>query len=86
MIPMLLTISVRARGVRPIRVWLPLFLIWILLLPFLVLIVPAVMILGAIARLNPLAAVGSLFAVFCALAGTHIEVEAPDATVLVHIS
>ncbi len=86
MIPMFLTISVRAQGTRPIRLWLPLILVWILLLPFLVLIVPAVMILGAIAGLNPLAAAGSFFAVFCALAGTHVEVEAPDAHVLVQIS
>lgn len=86
MIPMLLTVSVRARGARPIRIWLPLVLVWILLAPFLVLIVPAVMILGAVAGLNPLTALGSFAAVFCALAGTHVEVEAPDASVLVHIS
>lgn len=86
MIPMLLTVSVRAQGVKPVRIWLPLVLVWILLAPFLVLIVPAVMILGAFARLNPLASLGVFFGVFCALAGTHIEVEAPDARVLVHIS
>jgi hypothetical protein len=36
--------------------------------------------------MNPFTALGSLMAVFCALAGTHVEVEAPDASVFVHIS
>ncbi|MGA0599967.1 hypothetical protein ACO2Q3_04600 [Caulobacter sp. KR2-114] len=86
MIPLFLSVSVRTVHQRPIRIWLPLVLIWILLAPLLVLIVPAVMILGAIAGMNPFAAVGSFFAVFCALSGTHVEVEAPDASVFLHIT
>jgi len=83
---MVLTVRVQADGARPVRIWLPLILVWILLLPFLVLIVPVVMILGALAGMNPLTALASFFGVFCALAGTHVEVEAPDAHVLLHIS
>jgi len=85
-IPLLLTVRVRAQGERPIRVWLPLILIWILLAPLLVIVVPVVMVLGALAGMNPFSAVGRLWAVFCALSGTHVEVEAPDASVFVHIT
>ena len=86
MMPMFLTVSVRAEGRRPTRIWLPLVLLWVLLAPLLVLAVPAVMVLGALCRVNPFAAVGRLFGVLFALAGTHVEVEAPDASVFVHIT
>jgi hypothetical protein len=86
MIPMFLRISIRAPGERPIRIWLPLFLIWLLLSPLLLIIIPVVMVLGLLARMNPFAALASLFGVFCALAGTHVEVEAPDASIFVHIT
>ena len=86
MIPMLLTVRIRAQGEKPIRVWLPLILIWILLAPLLVIIVPVILVLGALCGMNPFAALGRLGAVFCALSGTHVEVEAPDASVFVHIT
>ncbi|MBS0411664.1 MAG: hypothetical protein JSR86_17235 [Proteobacteria bacterium] len=86
MIPLVLTVRVLAQGERPTRVWLPLFLIWILLAPLLVIIVPVVMVLGALSGINPFSALSRLGAVFCALSGTHVEVEAPDASVFVHIT
>lgn len=86
MIPLFLTVRILAGGARPIRVWLPLVLIWILLAPLLVIIVPVIMILGAVAGMNPFSALSRLGAVFCALSGTHVEVQAPDASVFVHIT
>lgn len=86
MIPLFLTVSVRTEGRPPFRLWLPLVLIWVLLSPLLLIVVPVVMIAGALAGMNPFAALGTLMAVFCALAGTLVEVEAPDASVLVRIT
>ncbi|HEX7760399.1 MAG TPA: hypothetical protein VF459_12905 [Caulobacteraceae bacterium] len=86
MIPLFLVVRVYAAGQPPFRLWLPLVLIWLLLSPLLLIVVPVVMIAGALVGMNPFAALGTLLAVFCALAGTHVEVEAPDASVLVHIT
>ncbi len=86
MIPLFLVVSIRAQGQRRFRLWLPLVLIWLLLSPLLLVAIPVVMIVGALAGMNPFAALWNLLAVFCALAGTHVEVEAPDASVLVHVT
>ncbi|HWA63276.1 MAG TPA: hypothetical protein VG939_18005 [Caulobacteraceae bacterium] len=86
MIPLFLTVRVRAAGARDVNVWLPLFLIWILLAPLLILVIPVVFVAAAIFETNPFAAVAGVIAVFCALSGTHVEVSAPDAEVLVDIT
>ena len=86
MIPLFLTVSIRPAGQPPFRLWLPLVLVWLLLSPLLILLIPAAMLLGVIAGMNPFTALGSVVAVFCALAGTHVEVQAPDASVFIHIT
>ena len=96
MIPMMMTIAVRHDEVdyrsgfaRPeshgLRLWLPLFLLWILVLPFALLLSPLILIGLAFLRLNPFRAAAALFGLLCALAGTCIEVESPGATVNIRI-
>jgi hypothetical protein len=86
MIPLFLTVRVASADRQPITIWLPLFLIWIILAPVLLLGLMIVFVVAALAETNPFRAVGGLVAVFCGLSGTHVEVNAPDARVLVRIA
>jgi hypothetical protein len=46
---------------------------------------PLILIGCLIARLNPFLTIWSLVRVFVAMAGTHIEVQSPDAVILVRV-
>ncbi|HLI68029.1 MAG TPA: hypothetical protein VKU90_16820 [Caulobacteraceae bacterium] len=85
MIPMLAQVRVKTPE-HDIRLWLPLFLVWLLLLILAVLLSPIILIACLIARLNPFTTVWGVVGVIAALGGTHIEVKAPDANVLVRIA
>lgn len=96
MIPMMMTLAVRHGGVdrrtgqrvpggHRIRLWLPLFLIWILIAPFALLLSPLILLGVAMARLNPFRALTAAFGLLAALTGTLIEVETPDAVVNIRV-
>ncbi len=65
--------------------WVPLFLIWLLLLPLVLVLLPLAMLACLIVRVNPFRALAALWCILSGLSGTHIEVNAPDALVLVRI-
>jgi hypothetical protein len=76
----------RTRDVpQRLRLWIPLFLIWLLLLPFLLLLLPLAMLALLVVRVNPFRALAALWQTLSGLTGTHIEVNAPDASVYVRI-
>jgi hypothetical protein len=50
-----------------------------------VLLSPLIVIACLIARMNPFTTVWRLCRVFAALAGTHIEIQSPEAVVLVTV-
>ncbi len=83
--PLLMQIHVTGRQGRALRLWVPLFLVWILLLPFAVILLPFLFIVCAAADLDPVEAMSSVMAVLASLSGTHVEVDAPDASVFFHI-
>ena len=85
MIPLLAQVVVEPEHGRPIRLWLPLFLVWLLLAVLGVMLSPLIVVACVIARMNPFTTVWRLCRVFAALAGTDIEVQAPDAVVLVRV-
>jgi len=85
MIPLIAVVQVQPRNGRRIRLWLPLFLVWLLLVVLGLLLSPLILIACLIVRLNPFLTVWGLIGVFVSMAGTHIEVRAPDATVLVRV-
>jgi hypothetical protein len=70
---------------RRFRLWVPLLLIWILLLPCLILLLPVYLVACAVLDLRPFKTLGALFMVLGSLGGTHLEVDTPSASVLVHI-
>jgi len=85
MIPLIAVVQIEPRHGRRIRLWLPLFLVWLLLVILGLLLSPLILIACLIVRLNPLRVIWSLISVFVAMAGTHIEVQAPDAVILVRV-
>ena len=85
MIPFFAVVSVQPQHGRRIRLWLPLFLVWLLLLVLAIILSPLIVIACLIARLNPILTVWRLIGVFVAMAGTDIEVQAPDAHVVVRV-
>jgi hypothetical protein len=77
MIPCLAVVRVGGRR-RTIRLWLPLFLLWPLILPFVVIFaVPGLV----VARAYGVAAVGALRTAWQLVSGSrgmHIEVDSPE--------
>jgi hypothetical protein len=70
---------------RGIRLWIPLFLLWIpilLLSPLLLLILLAVCFLG---QINFFDSIATFWAILCALPGTHVRVQAQENRILVEI-
>jgi hypothetical protein len=84
-IPVFAIVHVEPRRGRRIRLWLPLFLVWLLLAVLGLLLSPLILIGCLIARLNPFATLWNLIGVFVALAGVNIEITSPDAAVLVRV-
>jgi hypothetical protein len=86
MIPMVGVISVRHwRHSRDFRLWIPLFLLWLVLLPLAVLALPVLFIVCMISRVNPFEAIATCWHIFAELKDTHIEVDNRNALVLIRI-
>ena len=80
MIPLL--VVVRVDGPVRLRLWLPLFLIWILLLPFAVLLPFAALVL-LVCGMRVWPVLGGLLQAFGAMRGIHVDVRAPGNSVFV---
>jgi uncharacterized membrane protein len=85
MIPFVAVVSLRNQDSRTFRLWIPLFLIWLLLLPLAVLLSPFVFIACLFCRVNPLRGVAVMWQILNALTDTNIEVEHRSAGVSFHI-
>ena len=83
--PLLMQIHVMGRQGRQLRLWIPLFLLWVLLLPFAVVLLPALFIVCAAADIDPFGAVSTVMGILAGLSGTHVEVDTPDAFLFFHI-
>ena len=86
MIPLVGVVSVRHwRHSRNFRLWIPLFLLWLLLLPFAVLALPVLFVVCLISRVNPFEAIATMLHIFAELKVTQIEVDNRNALVLIRI-
>jgi hypothetical protein len=86
MIPLVGVVSVRHwRHSRNFRLWIPLFLLWLLMLPFAVLALPVLFLVCLISRVNPFEAIVTFWHILAALKDTHIEVDNRNALVLIRI-
>jgi len=85
MIPLAAIVHIRPQGGPRIKLWAPLFLLWLVLLPIAVVLSPLIVVGGAAAGVNPFKTLAAAGAVLGAMAGTHVEIEAKDASILVRL-
>jgi len=81
MIPFVAVVSLRGRKSRTLRIWVPLILVWLLLVPLAVLLSPLLFIGCLACRVNPVHAFSVAWQILCALNDTEIEVEQRSAGV-----
>jgi uncharacterized membrane protein len=85
MIPFVAMVTVRGRESRTFRLWVPLFLVWLLLVPFALLLSPLISIVCLACRVNPLRAFIVIWQVLAALSHTECAVDHGSAGVSVYI-
>jgi|HubBroStandDraft_5_1064220.scaffolds.fasta_scaffold250025_2 hypothetical protein len=71
--------------VHGFRLVIPFLLLWVLLLPLLLLIVPVLFVACLCVRVNPFRAIGVLFRILAALKGTNVEVANDRFSILLNI-
>jgi hypothetical protein len=69
---------------RSFRLWIPLFLLW-LLLPFALLALPVLFIVCLVSRVNPFEAIATFWGICAGFRDTHIEIDNGEALVLIRI-
>ena len=85
MIPFVAVVSLRNQESRTFRLWIPLLLIWLLLLPLGILLSPFIFIACLVCRVNPLRGMTVVWQIMGALSDTHLEVEHRSAGMSFHI-
>jgi len=83
--PLLAVVRIRTLDGRHVNLWVPLFLVWLLALPFAIALLPVFVIICLAVGVDPFAALASGWSLVAAFCGTHVEVDSPNATVLVHV-
>lgn len=85
MIPLFAVVRIARASSRARRIWLPLFLIWLLLAPLALVLLLIAFAACLIARVNFLRALGAFWSLLTALRGTHIQVDTRKKSILIHI-
>lgn len=85
MIPFVAVVSLRNNDSRTFRFWIPIFLIWLVLLPLAVVLSPFIFIACLVCRVNPLRGVAVTWQILTALGDTDVEVEHRSAGMSFHI-
>jgi hypothetical protein len=75
MIPFVAVVSLRGQESRTLRIWVPLFLLWLVLVPLVLLLSPLIFIAGLACRVNPFRAFSVRWQILMALHDTEVEVE-----------
>jgi uncharacterized membrane protein len=85
MIPFVAVVSLRNQQSRTFRLWIPLLLIWLLLLPLAILLSPFIFIACLVCRVNPFRGVAVIWQILNALGDTELDVEHRSAGLSFHI-
>jgi hypothetical protein len=85
MIPFVAVVSLSNQQSRTFRFWIPLFLVWLLLVPLAVLLSPFIFIACLVCRVNPFRGVAVIWQILNALNDTKFEVEHRSAGMSFHI-
>ena len=85
MIPFAAEINIRTRRRRNLNLWIPLALLWILMLPLVVLLLPFFLIACLLGDIAPLHAVGVLWNVLASLNDTEFAIDQHGRSFSVHL-
>ncbi len=85
MIPFVAVVSLRDQESRTFRLWIPLVLVWLLLVPLGMLLSPFIFIACLVCRVNPFRGVAVIWQILNALNDTKFEVEHRSAGMSFHI-
>lgn len=85
MIPLVAMISLRDKQSRTFRLWIPLLLVWFLLIPVALLLSPVIFVACLACRVNPFRGISALWQILSALSRTEFEVDHASAGVSVYI-
>jgi hypothetical protein len=85
MIPMMAVLRVERRQRRNVRLWLPLFLLWLLVLPVLVVALPVAAVISLAYGRNPMRLFAAYWNVLSAIPGSQIEVNGRHGLVHMHV-
>jgi hypothetical protein len=85
MIPVAGAVRIGDRRVQGFRLSVPFLLLWIILAPLLLVVVPVLFVACLFVRVNPFRAVAVLFQILAALKGTQIDVANDRFSVLLNV-
>lgn len=85
MIPFVAVVSLRNEESRTFRFWIPLFLVWLLLLPLVIVLSPFMVIACLACRVSPFRGVAVLWQILTALRRTEFDFENHSAGLSFHI-
>lgn len=85
MIPMLMQVKVRTAQGRYFRIWLPLFLVWLLALPVVPVLLLALLIGAALGQLKVGQTLRVCWGLLNGLKGLLVDVQCAEADVLVRV-
>jgi hypothetical protein len=86
--PLWMSVSVRPGsrgGARAFRLWLPLFLLWLLAFFILPLLLVAFVLFAVLFGPRTFTAVAEVYRMLCALRGLRVDVDGPDERVRVRV-
>lgn len=86
MIPLLLTVRIGGAGSRGVPLWVPLFLVWLLLVPLALLLLPLFLVGCLIGMLNPFRVLWVFWGILNGARGTSVEAANGRHAVLIRIS
>ncbi len=85
MIPLIAVLGFRTRNHHLWRLWLPVFIVWLLLLPFVLLLLPFFFIACVVVRMDPFRTLARGWQLIAALRGVRVEVNDPRHYVLLRL-
>jgi hypothetical protein len=87
LIPYAAAIRIRNEHCQGRQTWIiPFWLTGLLLLPVGILLMPLILVVCAVTRLNPFPILHALWQIFVSLKGTIVDVDDPQFSVSVHVS
>jgi uncharacterized membrane protein len=75
MIPLVAMVGLRGKQSRRFRLWLPVVLVWFLLMPLALLLSPVILVLSLACRVNPFRVVSVLWQILSALSHTEVDID-----------